>query len=382
MNILVTSIIDLKKSQHSRQHQFVRQLSENHEVTVLSINDWWKGRQDDLESYSKDFNEIFDKIDYQYLTHAKLSPVVQETLLGYKVNSLIREKKFDVHLNYCTFVSGYFAAKKIKTVYDIADDASAMIKESTQIPSILRPFGKTFGDILIKKNIEISNLITLSTANLGKKYNISESKYKIISNGVDTNLFKNYGSILREKLDMNGFLVGYVGVLREWINLETIFSILSELNPEIKIVIVGKEGQFEENIVLAKMYGVDERVIFTGMVPYSQVPKYISAMDVCIIPFKYGSISENAIPLKLFEYMACEKPIISTRLRGISEVAGDRVLYASNREEWKNKINELYNDEELRKTMGARGRRFVEQNYKWSNMTKKMEKTLKIVGEL
>jgi glycosyltransferase involved in cell wall biosynthesis len=381
MRILVTSIIDLKKSQHNRPHQFAKYLSENHEVTVISINDWWKERQGDLKSYSKDFSNIFDNIDYEYLTDKKISPIVQETLLGYKVNNLINKKKFDVHLNYSTLVSGYLAARRIKTVYDIADDLSAMIKESTQIPPILRPLGGAFGDMLLKKNIEISNTVTLTTANLGKKYNISESKSKVISNGVDTNLFKNCGNALREKLNLDGFLVGYVGVLREWIDLETIFSILPELSPEIKIVVVGKEGQFEENLRLVKKYGVDDRVVFTGMVPYSQVPKYISSMDVCIIPFRHGMISENAVPLKLFEYMACEKPIISSRLRGINEAAGNRVLYASNREEWKNKINQLYDDVGLRKKMGIQGRKFVEQNHDWSKMSQKMGETLINIGE-
>jgi len=58
MKILITSIVDLKKSQHQtlrkfnqnvqhfgwiRPHQFVKHLSKKHDVTVLSINDWWKG---------------------------------------------------------------------------------------------------------------------------------------------------------------------------------------------------------------------------------------------------------------------------------------------------------------------------------------------------
>jgi glycosyltransferase involved in cell wall biosynthesis len=183
-------------------------------------------------------------------------------------------------------------------------------------------------------------------------------------------------------LGLDGFLVGYVGVLREWIDLGTIFSILPELNPEIKIVVVGKEGQFEENLRLAKAYGVSDRVVFTGMVPYTQVPKYISAMDMCIIPFRSGLISENAVPLKLFEYMACEKPIVATRLEGISEVAKNRVLYASNRDEWKNKINQLYEDVGLRRKMGLQGREFVEQNYDWSKITQKMENSLVNICEV
>ncbi|MDP2767179.1 MAG: hypothetical protein Q8O41_07000 [Candidatus Methanoperedens sp.] len=75
MKILITSIVDLKKSQHNRPHQFVKYLSKKHDVTVLSINDWWKGGQDNLESYSKDFNEVFNRIDYHHLTDKKIIEV-------------------------------------------------------------------------------------------------------------------------------------------------------------------------------------------------------------------------------------------------------------------------------------------------------------------
>jgi len=45
MRILITTIVDLKKSQHNRPHQIVKYLSKKHEVRVLSINDWWKEKK-------------------------------------------------------------------------------------------------------------------------------------------------------------------------------------------------------------------------------------------------------------------------------------------------------------------------------------------------
>ena len=45
MKILITSVVDLKKTAHNRLHQFVKYLNRNHEVVVLSINDWWKADQ-------------------------------------------------------------------------------------------------------------------------------------------------------------------------------------------------------------------------------------------------------------------------------------------------------------------------------------------------
>ena len=64
MKILMTSIVDLKKSQHNRPHQFVKYLSKNHEVTVLSINDWWKGGQNNPEGYSSDFDDVPSLADH------------------------------------------------------------------------------------------------------------------------------------------------------------------------------------------------------------------------------------------------------------------------------------------------------------------------------
>lgn len=379
MKILITSIVDLKKSQHNRPHQFVKYLSRKHEVTVLSINDWWKGGQDNLDAYSSEFDDIFKRIEYSYLTERKVSPILQELLFRKKVKEILKEEDFDVHLNYNTLLSGYVAAKKIKTVYDMADDLGAMIKESPQIPRVLRPFGGVLGNFMVRKNIESADKVTVTTDLLKRAYNIPDGKCEVIPNGVDTNLFRNYGDT-KEELGLDGFIIGYVGVLREWVDLEPIFQALRDLNKEIKMVVVGKEGQFKENVELAKNCGVYDRVTFTGMVPYSQVPKYISAMDICLIPFKVNAISANALPLKLFEYMACEKPVLSTELPGVKTIAGDKVMYVANHGEYKEKIMELYENDKLRREMGKTGREFVVENYDWERIVKKLEEMLLTVG--
>jgi glycosyltransferase involved in cell wall biosynthesis len=376
MKILVTSIVDLKKSQHNRPHQFIEYLSKNHELTVISINDWWKGSQGDLKNYSKDFDEVYNRIEYIHLTERKISPFIQELCSAPRIKKLIKGKTFDVHLNYSTFVSGLTVSGKINTVYDLADDQSSMIRASPQIPRVLRPIGGAFGDYMIRKNVRSSCKTTLSTENLRKTYDIPEERSVIIPNGVNSKQFYDYGPVAKEELGWNGFILGYVGVLREWIDFEPVFSALSDLDKSIKVVIVGKEGRFEETVQLAKRYGVDDRVIFTGMIPYSQVPKYISAMDVCLMPFKKDAISENAVPLKMFEYMACGKPIVSTRLNAVEKIVGNKILYSSGKDDIKNLINQLFQDDTLKRRMGHEGRKFVEEQYDWSRQSERMEKVL------
>ena len=136
-----------------------------------------------------------------------------------------------------------------------------------------------------------------------------------------------------------------------------------------------REGFLDENKELAKKYGVADRVIFTGMVPYSEVPQYVSAMDIGIIPFKEGEVSFNALPIKLFEYFACEKPVISSELIPIKSNFSDVVLFVSNTKDYINNIQMLYEDEELSKKLGRRGRN-ISENYQWKFITAKLEKVL------
>ena len=390
MKILITSIVDLKKSAHnSRLHQFLDYLCKTHEITVLSINDLWKAKWDDKSvEYSKDFGEIFNKIKILYLTERRISPILQEIYSIKTVNPTLKKidyNGFDIHFNYNTLISGYAVAKKMKsagvnTIYDVADDLPEMIRTSPQINNLLRPFGGFIGDLAMKRNIHISKKVTFTTDSLRQSCGIPLKKSELIPNGVDTELFKKYPSdeIKKELGINNDFVVGHVGVLREWIDLEPLFIAVKQLseNLDISLLIVGGGIGYEENVELAKKYGLLKNIIFTGTVPYTQVPKYISCMDACVIPFKLDVVSKNSLPLKLFEYMACEKTVISTKVEGIMAAVQNKILYASNAEEYKNKIIELYNDEELQRKIGLESRNFVEKNYNWSKITSKLEKVL------
>ncbi len=373
MKILVTSIVDLKKSQHNRPHQFVKYLSKNHEVTVLSINDWWKGKQGDLNHYSSDFDDIFEGVDFHYLTERKISPILQEVLFN-KKNKELSKEKFDVHLNYNCLVTGYKASKNFNTVFDLADDLPEMIATSPQIPNFLKSFGRNLGQFYLKKDIKHANYVTLTTQSLKEVYNVPDEKAEFIPNGVNTKLFKNYSNA-KEELGLCGFIIGYVGVLRSWVNFKPVFEALKFLDKDIKILIVGSEGNFQETKDLARKCGVKDRVIFTGMVPYSKVPKYISAMDVGIIPFVSNGVSHNALPIKLFEYFACEKPVISSSIHPIKVNFSKNILFASNCEDYVNKIKLLHENKELRSKLGKNGRK-ISENYTWKSISTKLEKTL------
>jgi glycosyltransferase involved in cell wall biosynthesis len=78
--------------------------------------------------------------------------------------------------------------------------------------------------------------------------------------------------------------------------------------------------------------------------------------------------------------MACERPIISTELPGVKAVAGDKVMYAANEGDYKEKIGDLYKDEKLRREMGKNGRVFVAENYDWEKIVRRLECLLEAVN--
>jgi glycosyltransferase involved in cell wall biosynthesis len=184
----------------------------------------------------------------------------------------------------------------------------------------------------------------------------------------------------RRELGLDGsFVLGFVGTQLEWVDLEPAFTALRELHAQgkdIRMLVVGGGEKLEANKQLAAARGVSERVVFTNQVPLSKVPSYLSCMDVGLICRTQTADSDRSLPLKLFEYMACQKPVISVPLAGVREAVGDRVLYASDSSQLAESIERLYADRELRQKLGIQGRSLVERNYAWESICDRFEDLL------
>jgi glycosyltransferase involved in cell wall biosynthesis len=375
MKILVNSIIDLRKTAPNRLHHFMRYLSRKHEIRAICINDWWRAELLDTEIYNNNFNDVLDGIQIDYITGEKISPFKQEFSSPRLIN--LEGIDSDIVLNYNTLISGYHTAKSLglPMVYDIADDLPGMIATSPQIPRILRPVGKYTGNRMLRRSLRIASKITGTSKTIQRSCSVPDSKFELLPNGVDTALFRREDNDLKNELGLeDNFVMGYVGVLREWIDLDMAYQAIKRLE-NARLLIVGEEGRFKKTKEDAYEMGIGDKVVFTGTVPYHDVPKYICAMDACLIPFKRNDVTQNASPLKLLEYMACEKPVISTRLEGVKEVAGDIVLYADSAEEMISHAKML-ESLDVGKELGNKGRQLVLDKYGWDSITRKLDEVL------
>ena len=114
---------------------------------------------------------------------------------------------------------------------------------------------------------------------------------------------------------------------------------------------------------LARELRVSRHVIFKGFVPYSEISECYKRCDIVVAP----SVWPEPFGRSLIEAMACGKPIVTTKVGGISEVVEDGttglLVEPANSGEIANAITTLLGNEEMRMKMGRRGREVVEEKY-------------------
>lgn len=175
--------------------------------------------------------------------------------------------------------------------------------------------------------------------------------------------------------------VGYTGHLYPGKGMETVAA-LAPLASWADFHVVGGTPA---DIDRWKRQGVaSDNLIFHGFHPHSDVPAFLCAFDVLLLPNRkvvltdgYGgaggkealNISDWTSPLKAFEYMSTGKPILVSDLPALREVFedGQNALLCDPEqpEDWLNKLTMLRDDSELRHTLGAEALgRFLEK-YTW-----------------
>ena len=263
--------------------------------------------------------------------------------------------------------------------------AGAIASTLTGKPMVLEIIGPNYSKFSFKRATKI-----IAYTRTMIKDKVSDDKLFLITAAADTDIFKpDMASrlLIRKKYGLEPFFViGYVGTFFNWHGLEETVEAsrkILQAAPDTRFLMVGP--YFEDTARLAEKHGVSPSFIFTGPVDYSDVPKYINAADILIAPYnpnkselraKYGLGS----PLKVFEYMACGKPVITTCVEPITKVIRDGetglLIPPGDSEALANAILMLMRDAVMAERMGAEALREVENNYSWKSLVEKIEHLL------
>lgn len=247
------------------------------------------------------------------------------------LKNIVEKEKIDVILSaniLPSFLANWLGVPIVFDYLDHLEESASVYYPGSMIGSLIQKCVR----VVTKFNLRHAGHIITLTAELQQYLKeIGIKNISIIPNGTDTSLLQPVDKeSAKQALGLGGkTVIGYVGSLEYWVDLETAVHALPEL-PGIILLIVGP-GLFTDYGTrisqLAAHSGVKERVIFTGAVPYEKINLYISAMDVGLNPLKKMKKNEYVVGGKIFNYLSCGRPVLSSRMVALERLLGDDLYY-------------------------------------------------------
>jgi phosphatidylinositol alpha-mannosyltransferase len=220
-------------------------------------------------------------------------------------------------------------------------------------------FAKPFGRWLLKKWFrKLDGKIAVSKAAREFVHGYFHGYYNIIPNGVDIDHFSPDVSPIDEFSDgkLNILFVGRLEKRKGVKYLLEAFKQVKQEIPDSRLIIVGPgtrlRGKYEKHVMKSGL----EDVVFTGLVPYEELPRYYKTADVFCAP----AIGRESFGIILLEAMAVGKPIVASNIEGYASVVSNGVdgllVPPADTGSLAQALISLLTDESLRQKMGVKGR--------------------------
>jgi len=346
-----------------------------HLITIVDYNDSWKNEHNGSGIMSPRrvypaVHRAYDRARISLYRPAMiripgLSRISGAVNSGLEVERLLKEGSFDAVLLYGMPTVG------IQTVVSASLHGVPVAFRSIDVSHELVPPALTLPTRMIESivfnHVDLNIALTPLIRNYIQSYEVPDKKVRLLPSGVDTEMFspdaRSSGS--------EGPVVLFLGTLYRFSGLDRVITDWKRVlavHPRAKLVIVGA-GEDQARL---ESFGA-ENVIFTGMQPYSRLPEFIRSSDVCINPFELNGITEKILPTKLFQYLACGKPVVATRLPGtIPFLSGeeDGVIYTETGDTV-DVLTQLLSDPERCRSLGERGVRAA-RRFDWVEIARQM----------
>lgn len=264
--------------------------------------------RDDVLYFFCTANYVYDNVDIIQKLNENLY-----LCTDYDFLTKIKTKKRIIHLYSTDIVSDLSTVNKAlsngdKILYEYIDEIHEDITQS--IPD----------NFLEKHNFLLQNekCYVVATANklLKDVENIRNKNYILATNGVTLKDFTVPtklpvpSEIKHLKKDYSK-IVGYYGALAKWFDYELLDK-AAKAYPDYAFVLIGIE--YDDSLKNSQILN-NPNVHFLGKIDYNMLIQYSSQMDLLTIPFLINEITESTSPVKLFEYMATQKPILTTAMK-------------------------------------------------------------------
>ena len=384
MNILIIHEVDwLKKVTYEIHHLSELFSLQGHKVYAVDIPDPGNLSFDKITRTNvEDYNRVYEKSSVKILR----TPVIP-------IKGLNRLSAYFTSYRFIKKILSDYQID-IAFVYSIVNNIKGTIRacKELDIPMIHRTFDvvhelmeeKYLSKLVYKIEKESYPKFNLVIANTPFMKTWSKemgaNNVIVIPQGVDASIMKKLAKDkeLQKNLKISNQdrVVMYLGSIHSISGLPFILNSIPKIIqtiPNFKLLIVGG-GIYLENLKnISKKLKIEDKVIFVGYVPYVDIPRYCSLAELCINPFEITDMTNKLSPAKIFDLLACGKPILATPLEGMLydfPKESNTVIY-ENLQFFPEKMIELLESNSL-DNIGKLGLEYVVKNFTWDIVTKRM----------
>jgi len=294
----------------------------------------------------------------------------------WKIRDVVARENIDliVSANILPSFAANFAG--VPVVFDYLDH----LEESASVyypGSALGELVKAVVGTIVRFNIKkTKSIITVTEEFKSLLLSMGAKNVTVIPNGVDSQLLVPLPKDeCKSRLGLKGNVLGYVGSLEHWVDLETVVEAMPLLDAKLMVVGPGLFTDYGEKIKsLADRCGVADKILFTGTIKYSELSKYISAMDIGLNPLKNMKKNQETVGGKVFNYLSCGRPVLSSRMVALERLLGDEIYYYDDVESFVAQVNSILSQE----NKSERNRKLAER-YDWHSLAGGYEQVLKNV---
>jgi glycosyltransferase involved in cell wall biosynthesis len=180
--------------------------------------------------------------------------------------------------------------------------------------------------------------------------------------------------------------VGFIGYLFPWSGVDQLIVVAPQVLaacPGTRFVIVGHGLWGDQLPGMAEAAGVRDSFDFVGYQPWDKVPLWSALFDVGVTPYPGAmGVGRYRSSMKSLEYSAAATPVVISRCEGVSDIVENGrcglIVPPDDPEALAAAIIRLLQDPELRRELGANGRRLIEQGYTWRHVAEKMVAALAV----
>ena len=166
--------------------------------------------------------------------------------------------------------------------------------------------------------LHLSDIVIVTHPSLLQSKTVRDRRPALVPNGADIAHFARAGGQETQRAAAVKVLprpvVGFHGWIQYWIDFDLIAH-AARLHREWSFALI---GPIEPLARVDKVRGL-ANVHFLGMQPYEQMPEFLAGFDVCINPFVLGHLADAVSPIKLYEYLASGKPVVSVDMPAARE---------------------------------------------------------------